>query len=43
MFYDEFIDLGYLLRPLGNVVYIMPHYIFAEEELEGTYAAIEKV
>lgn len=41
--YDKFIDRGYLLRPLGNVVYILPPYIITEEELEGVYNAIEEV
>ncbi len=34
------LDLGYLLRPLGNVLYLMPPYCVSEEELNGIYDAI---
>ena len=34
------LDLGYLLRPLGNVLYLMPPYCVTEGELDGIYDAI---
>lgn len=34
------LDLGYLLRPLGNVLYLMPPYCVTESELDGVYDAI---
>ncbi|MFV1884885.1 MAG: adenosylmethionine--8-amino-7-oxononanoate transaminase [Balneola sp.] len=35
-----FLEKGYLLRPLGNVIYLMPPYCITEEELDGVYDAI---
>ena len=37
---DSFLSSGVLLRPLGNVVYIMPPYIITDEELAKVYQAI---
>lgn len=34
------LDLGYLIRPLGNVVYLMPPYCVTTDELNGIYDAI---
>ncbi|MEQ9263790.1 MAG: adenosylmethionine--8-amino-7-oxononanoate transaminase [Balneolaceae bacterium] len=34
------LDLGYLIRPLGNVVYLMPPYCVTKDELNGIYDAI---
>lgn len=34
------IDKGYLIRPLGNVVYLMPPYCVTEEEIRGIYEAL---
>mgnify|MGYP003641449611 CR=1 FL=1 len=34
------LDLGYLLRPLGNVLYLMPPYCVTENEIDGIYNAI---
>lgn len=34
------LDLGYLLRPLGNVLYLMPPYCVTEEEIDGIYDTI---
>lgn len=34
------LDLGYLIRPLGNVLYLMPPYCVSEKELDGIYNAI---
>ncbi len=39
--YDHFIEKGVLLRPLGNVVYIMPPYCITDNELHTVYNAIE--
>jgi adenosylmethionine---8-amino-7-oxononanoate aminotransferase len=40
--YDFFIAHGVLLRPLGNVVYMVPPYVIAEEELHYIYDVIGK-
>ncbi len=39
----RFIDLGFLIRPLGNTIYLMPPYCISDEELESAYKAINKV
>ena len=39
--YQDFIDQGVLLRPLGNVIYILPPYCIKEKELKKVYNAIE--
>ncbi len=39
--YTYFISKGVLLRPLGNVVYIMPPYCITQQELEAVYVVIE--
>ncbi|MBC7451849.1 MAG: adenosylmethionine--8-amino-7-oxononanoate transaminase, partial [Cytophagales bacterium] len=41
--YDYFINHGILLRPLGNIIYVMPPYIIDDQELEVIYATIEKM
>lgn len=38
--YSFYLDRGVLLRPLGNVVYVLPPYCITEEELEAVYSAI---
>lgn len=38
--YDFFLSHGVLLRPLGNVIYILPPYCITTAELRQTYAAI---
>lgn len=40
--YNFFIEKGVLLRPLGNVIYILPPYSITKEQLEQVYAAIEE-
>ena len=35
--YDFFLNQGVLLRPLGNVVYILPPYVITSEELHRVY------
>lgn len=41
--YQFCLDEGVLLRPLGNVIYIMPPYCITEIELEKVYGVILKV
>lgn len=38
--YEFYLKNGVLLRPLGNVVYIMPPYCITKEELNKIYAVI---
>jgi len=40
--YPFFIEKGVLLRPLGNLVYVIPPYIITNEELQKVYGAIEE-
>lgn len=40
--YDFFMDKGLLLRPLGNIVYILPPYCITDEELDEIYSAIRE-
>ena len=37
-----FIERGVLLRPLGNIIYVLPPYIIKNEELEQVYDAIKE-
>jgi adenosylmethionine---8-amino-7-oxononanoate aminotransferase len=39
--YDFFLERNILLRPLGNVIYVLPPYIISDQELDSVYAAIE--
>jgi adenosylmethionine-8-amino-7-oxononanoate aminotransferase len=39
--YQSFLSQGVLLRPLGNVIYILPPYCITEEELTKVYEVIE--
>lgn len=39
--YPYFINKGILLRPLGNVVYVLPPYVTTNEQLDKIYWAIE--
>jgi adenosylmethionine-8-amino-7-oxononanoate aminotransferase len=38
--YEFFLNRGVLLRPLGNVVYILPPYVITPEQLNFVYDAI---
>jgi adenosylmethionine-8-amino-7-oxononanoate aminotransferase len=38
--YDFYVQRGMLLRPLGNVVYVLPPYVISEAELHGVYDVI---
>ena len=41
--YKKFLEKGVLIRPLGNVVYLMPPYCISQNELDLVYHAIEEV
>ena len=38
--YNYFLDKNILLRPLGNVIYIIPPYIITDQELDRVYEEI---
>jgi adenosylmethionine-8-amino-7-oxononanoate aminotransferase len=40
--YKFFIDHGVLLRPLGNVVYVLPPYVITRDELHSVYDVIQQ-
>lgn len=40
--YAHFLEKEMLLRPLGNVIYMIPPYIITDEELKTVYQAIEE-
>ncbi len=40
--YTFFIARGILLRPLGNIIYVMPPYCISTEDLNYVYLAIEE-
>ena len=40
--YDFFIENGVILRPVGNIVYILPPYIITDKQLEKVYQVVEK-
>ncbi len=39
--YNFFIENGVILRPVGNVVYILPPYVITKEQLQKVYQVIE--
>jgi adenosylmethionine---8-amino-7-oxononanoate aminotransferase len=39
--YDFFIENGMILRPVGNIVYILPPYIITNEQLQKVYQVVE--
>jgi adenosylmethionine---8-amino-7-oxononanoate aminotransferase len=41
--YDFFIANGVILRPVGNIVYILPPYIITQTQLQKVYEVVEKV
>ncbi|WNB18782.1 adenosylmethionine--8-amino-7-oxononanoate transaminase [Marivirga arenosa] len=41
--YPFFLERDILLRPLGNVLYILPPYIIKKEEIEKVYNAVEEM
>jgi len=40
--YDFFIANGVILRPVGNIVYILPPYIISDSQLEKVYSVVEE-
>ncbi|RZJ68523.1 MAG: adenosylmethionine--8-amino-7-oxononanoate transaminase [Flavobacterium sp.] len=40
--YDFFIENGVILRPVGNIVYVLPPYIISDQQLETVYSVIER-
>jgi len=40
--YDFFIQNGVIMRPVGNIVYILPPYIMTEGQLDKVYQTITK-
>ncbi|MFK7049602.1 Adenosylmethionine-8-amino-7-oxononanoate aminotransferase [Flavobacterium columnare] len=40
--YNFFIDKGVILRPVGNIVYILPPYIITNQQLKKIYDTIEE-
>jgi adenosylmethionine-8-amino-7-oxononanoate aminotransferase len=40
--YRFFLQRGVLLRPLGNVIYVMPPYAITTHELDWVYSMIEE-
>lgn len=41
LLYDYFLDKGILMRPLGNIIYILPPYCITDEDLECIYKEIK--
>ena len=39
--YQYFLDAGIILRPLGNVLYILPPYCITDDQLNYIYSEIE--
>ncbi|MDB5031942.1 adenosylmethionine--8-amino-7-oxononanoate transaminase [Mucilaginibacter sp.] len=40
--YQYFLDAGIILRPLGNIIYILPPYCITTEDLSYIYSKIEQ-
>ena len=40
--YNYFLDAGIILRPLGNIIYILPPYCITDAELAYIYSKIEQ-
>ncbi|GIZ09929.1 adenosylmethionine--8-amino-7-oxononanoate transaminase [Flavobacterium sp. UMI-01] len=43
LLYDFFIKNGVILRPVGNIVYVLPPYVMTDEQLDKVYQVIENV
>lgn len=40
--YQFFIEKGVIMRPVGNIIYILPPYIISDVQLEKVYTTIEE-
>ena len=40
--YPYFIEKGVLIRPLGNVIYLIPPYVITDEELDFVYKVLQE-
>ncbi|HAH55404.1 MAG TPA: adenosylmethionine--8-amino-7-oxononanoate transaminase [Flavobacterium sp.] len=40
--YNFFIENGIILRPVGNIIYILPPYIITDKQLQKVYEVVEK-
>lgn len=40
--YDFFIGNGVILRPVGNIIYILPPYIISDDQLQRIYQVVEE-
>lgn len=40
--YNFFIGKGVILRPVGNIVYVLPPYVISDKQLEKIYQTIEE-
>ncbi|MEO6631195.1 MAG: adenosylmethionine--8-amino-7-oxononanoate aminotransferase BioA, partial [Mucilaginibacter sp.] len=40
--YTYFLDAGIILRPLGNIIYILPPYCISNDDLNYIYSKIEQ-
>ncbi|QBZ97315.1 adenosylmethionine--8-amino-7-oxononanoate transaminase [Flavobacterium sangjuense] len=40
--YNFFVENGVILRPVGNIVYILPPYVITNTQLEKVYTTVEK-
>ena len=40
--YNFFIENGVILRPVGNIVYILPPYVITDAQLQKVYEVVEK-
>lgn len=39
--YNFFIENGVILRPVGNIIYVLPPYIMSDNQLEKVYQVVE--
>jgi adenosylmethionine---8-amino-7-oxononanoate aminotransferase len=39
-FYNYFIENGVILRPVGNIIYILPCYIISDQSLQKVYSTV---
>ena len=41
--YNYFIANGVIMRPVGNIIYILPPYIMTDRQLDAVYQVIRDV